>query len=64
MEILQTEDVAKLLKVCKRTVQNNAKDGIFPPKVCIRYGRKYFFDKEALLEWLFSGQAQTVSMGV
>lgn len=64
MEIIQTEDVAKLLKVCKRTVQNNAKDGIFPQEVCKKYGRKYFFNKKALLEWLFSSQTQAVEMAV
>ncbi len=62
MEIIQTEEVAQLLNVCKRTVQNNAKDGVFPPSVCMRYGRKYFFDKDALCKWLFSGQAKIAGM--
>lgn len=64
MNIIQTEDVAKLLKVCKRKVQNNAKEGKFPHTVCTRYGRQYIFNKDALLEWLFSEQAQALGMGV
>ena len=64
MNIIQTEDVAKLLNVCKRTVQNNAKDGVFPPTVCRKCGRKYFFNRDAFLEWFFSGQAQVTGMGV
>lgn len=49
MEIIQTEEVAKLLKVHKRTIQNHAQNGMYPPEVCMKYGRKYFFNKGALL---------------
>lgn len=64
MDIIQTDDIAKLLKVNKRTVQNHAKDGVFPSNVCRKCGRKYYFNKDAFIEWFFSGQAQTVGMEV
>lgn len=63
MEIMQTQEVAKLLKVNKRTVQNHAQNGMYPPTVCMKYGRKYFFNKDALIEWLFSGQAEIAKIG-
>ena len=63
MDIMQTQEVAKLLKVNKRTVQNHAQNGMYPPTVCMKYGRKYFFNKDALIEWLFSGQAEIAKTG-
>ena len=62
MDIIQTDDIAKLLKVNKRTVQNQAKEGIFPPNVCRKCGRKYYFNKDAFIEWFFSGQAQIIGV--
>lgn len=65
MNIIHTDEVAKMLKVNKRTVQNHAQNGMYPPTVCMKYGRQYCFNKEALLEWLFSGNAvATASIGV
>jgi len=61
MDILHTDDVARMLKVNKRTIQNHAQNGTYPPQVCMKYGRQYFFNKEELLKWLFSGKAVTTA---
>jgi hypothetical protein len=65
MDILHTDDVAKMLKVNKRTIQIHAQNGVYPPNVCIKYGRIYCFNKDALLEWLFNKNTiATASVGV
>lgn len=53
MKIITTEEAAKLLKTDIRTLQKQAQKGYFPKHVCGRVGRKYLFDENALLEFIF-----------
>lgn len=54
MNILTTIDVSNLLHVDVRTLQKQAQSGYFPSHVCGRIGRKYLFNEEALLKFIFS----------
>lgn len=54
MNILTTEEAAKLLRTDIRTLQKQAQKGNYPPEVCGRVGRKYLFNEEALLQFIFS----------
>ena len=54
MKILTTEEASKLLRMDKRTLQKLAQKGYFSKHVCGRVGRKYLFDEEALIEFIFS----------
>lgn len=52
-EILNTNEVAKLLKSDKRTIERRAKNGEYPPGVCGRHGRYWLFNKTKLLQYIF-----------
>ncbi|MBS5860196.1 helix-turn-helix domain-containing protein [bacterium] len=54
MRIITTEEAAKLLRTDIRTLQKQAQKGNYPPEVCGRVGRKYLFNEEALIEFIFS----------
>ena len=54
MQILTTEEASKLLKTDVRTLQKRAQKGYYPARVCGRDGRKYLFNEDALLEFVFS----------
>ena len=54
MKIITTKEAAKLLKMDIRTIQKLAQKGYFTQHVCGRVGRKYLFDEEALIEFIFS----------
>lgn len=54
MKILTTEEAARLLRTDIRTLQKQAQKGYFPSNVCGRVGRKYLFNEEALIEFIFS----------
>ena len=54
MEILNSKEAAELLHADKRTVERNAKNGKYPAGVCGRHGRFWLFNKEKLLEFVFS----------
>ncbi len=54
MKIITTEEAAKLLRTDIRTLQKQAQKGIYPTNVCGRIGRKYLFNEEALIEFIFS----------
>lgn len=56
MKVMTIEEVAKLLKIDKRTLQKQAQKGYFPSGVCGRVGRKYLFNEEALLNFVFSNK--------
>lgn len=53
MEILNTAEVAKLLKSDIRTIQRKAEKGDYPKGICGKHGRYWLFDKEKLLEYIF-----------
>ncbi len=53
MIILTLKETAKLLKTDKRTLQKRAQKGYYPSDVCGRDGRKYLFNEEALLNFIF-----------
>lgn len=54
MQILTTVEVSKLLKIDIRTLQRQAQTGFYPANVCGRVGRKYLFNEEELLKFVFS----------
>lgn len=54
MKIITTEEAAKLLRTDIRTLQKQAQNGNYPANVCGRVGRKYLFNEEALIEFIFS----------
>lgn len=54
MKIITTEEAAKLLRTDIRTLQKQAQNGNYPSNVCGRVGRKYLFNEEALIEFIFS----------
>lgn len=54
MNIISTLEAAKMLKLDVRTLQKQAKNGSFPVEVCGRVGRKYLFNADALLAYIFS----------
>lgn len=54
MKIITTEEVSKLLRIDMRTLQKQAQKGFYPPEVCGRVGRKYLFNEEALLQFIFT----------
>ncbi len=56
MNILTTEEAARLLRTDIRTLQKQAQKGIYPSNVCGRIGRKYLFNEEALLQFIFSNK--------
>lgn len=53
MKILTASEAAKLLRTDVRTLQKQAQKGNYPANVCGRVGRKYLFDEEALMEFVF-----------
>ena len=54
MKIITTEEAAKLLRTDIRTLQRQAQIGFYPASVCGRVGRKYLFNEEELLKFVFS----------
>ena len=52
-EILNVNEVAKLLKADKRTVERNAKKGFYPKGICGKHGRYWLFNKQKLLQFIF-----------
>lgn len=52
-EILNTREVAKLLKADIRTIQRRAEFGKYPKGVCGKHGRLWLFSKKKLLEYIF-----------
>lgn len=53
MEILNTKEVAQLLKSDIRTIQKKAENGDYPNGVCGKHGRYWLFNKDKLLEFIF-----------
>jgi excisionase family DNA binding protein len=53
MELLNTKEVAQLLKSDKRTIQRKAEQGKYPQGVCGKHGRYWLFNKELLLQHIF-----------
>ena len=54
MQRISTLEASRLLKLDVRTLQKQAKNGNFPAEVCGRVGRKYLFNAEALVAYIFS----------
>ena len=54
MKFLTTEEAARLLRTDVRTIQRQAKRGNYPSNVCGRIGRKYLFNEDNLIEYVFS----------
>jgi len=54
-DVLDAIQAAELLKVSRGTVLKLAQGGKIPAQ---KVGRQWRFSKEALIEWLKSGQAQ------
>ena len=53
MNILNSNEVAKLLHSDVRTIQRNTKAGLYPTNVCGRHGRIYLFNEEELIKFVF-----------
>ncbi len=53
-DILNTKEVAKLLKSDVRTIQRKAEAGQYPKGVCGKHGRYWLFNKTKLLEYVFN----------
>lgn len=53
MEILNTKEVAKLIKSDIRTIQRRAENGEYPEGVCGKHGRFWLFNKEKLMQHIF-----------
>ena len=53
-DILNTKEVAKLLKSDIRTIQRKAEAGQYPKGVCGKHGRYWLFNKTKLLEYVFN----------
>lgn len=51
LPLLDTQQAAEILRCHQKTVQDLAKRKIIP---AVRYGRRWFFDGEALANWLRS----------
>lgn len=54
-DVLTLQEASELLQVSSNTVRKLLKEGKLPGK---KVGREWRFSKEALIEWLKSGQAQ------
>ena len=54
LDILNTKEVAKLLKSDVRTIQRKAEAGQYPKGVCGKHGRYWLFNKTKLLEYVFN----------
>jgi len=54
IKILNTREVAKLLKSDIRTIQRNAESGKYPKGVCGKHGRHWLFNREKLMEFIFN----------
>lgn len=54
MDIINTKEVANIVKSDKRTIERRARAGYYPQGVCGRHGRYWLFNKEKLLEFIFS----------
>lgn len=52
--ILNTREVAQLLKSDIRTIQRNAESGKYPQGVCGKHGRHWLFNKVKLMEYIFN----------
>lgn len=64
MKILTTEEAAKLLRTDVRTLQRQAKKGDYPANVCGRIGRKYLFNEDNLIEFVFSNKVYETSQNL
>lgn len=53
-EILNSKEVAKLVKSDIRTIQRRAEAGEYPKGVCGKHGRYWLFNKTKLLEYIFN----------
>ena len=53
-DILNTKEVAQLLKSDVRTIQRKAEAGQYPKGVCGKHGRYWLFNKTKLLEYVFN----------
>ena len=53
-EILNVNEVAKLLKSDKRTIERRAQKGLYPEGVCGKHGRYWLFNKQKLLQFIFA----------
>ncbi len=51
---ISTKEAATILGIDPRTVQRHARIGYFPSDVCGRTGRKYLFNKDNLIKFIFS----------
>ena len=54
IEILNTSEVAKMLKSTRKTIERNARNGIYPKDVCTKHGGNWIFNKTKLLDFIFS----------
>lgn len=53
-EVMESMEAAKFLKVSRQTLMKYVQEGKIPAQ---KLGRQWRFSKEALIEWLKSGQA-------
>lgn len=50
---LNSKEVAELLRCKMITIERKAKNGDFPKGVCMFFNRKWLFNEEELLKFLF-----------
>ena len=53
MEILNCMEAAALLHSTKKTLEKNARNGVYPKGVCGKHGKYWIFNKEKLLAFVF-----------
>jgi len=58
-EILNVNEVAKLLHSDARTIRRKAQNKDYPPGVCGKHGRYWLFNKSKLLDFIFAWQMNT-----
>ena len=58
-EILNVNEVAKLLKSDKRTIERRAQKRLYPEGVCGKHGRYWLFNKQKLLQYIFQSAAES-----
>lgn len=55
-EVMNSKEAAEFLKISRGTLMKYVQEGLIPAQ---KLGWQWRFSKEALLEWLKSGQAQS-----
>lgn len=55
MRLITTAEAARLMSVSEHAVWSLARQGLIPPGVVVRIGRRLRFNEPRLVEWLEAG---------